>query len=319
MTLTPESKRLLERFAQVGVLPYDRMSVLEARASVAAGIRLQGDPTPVERVEDVLAAGAAGQLPVRVYDPSPEELLPLIVYFHGGGWVTGGVDVADAPCRALAVGTHAVVASVGYRLSPETQHPGPSEDCYAATSWLAANAARWGADADRMVVSGDSAGGNLAAAVTLMARDRGGPGIAAQVLLYPPLAPARESSFASYQENAEGFGLTRGGIEWFWDHYLASPEDGADPYAAPLLARDLSGLPPALVVTAEYDPLRDDGTAYADRLRSAGVDVEHVGYPGLVHGFFWMAKALPEARDVVDVVARRLRALLPPADRQHTG
>lgn len=309
--LTAESRRLADRFAEAGVLPFDRMSVLEARASVAAGIRLAGEPQPVERVEDVLADGADGRLPVRVYDPAPDERLPLVVYLHGGGWVTGGVEASDAPCRALALRTRCVVASVEYRLSPETKHPGPADDAYAATAWLAEHAGDWGADAERLVVMGESAGGNLAAATTLMARDRGGPHLAAQVLLYPPLVPARGSTFPSMQENAEGHSLTRGGMEWFWDHYLAREEDGRHAYAAPLLADDLSGLPPALVVVAEHDPLRDEGLAYAARLREAGVDCRTVSYDGALHGFFSMSRALSEGREVLHVVAERLEQVLP--------
>jgi acetyl esterase len=313
VALTPHCRRLLDRFDAVGVLPFDRMSVLEARASVAMGVSLQGDPVAVAHVEDVLAPGAAGQLPVRLYHPDPGELLPLLVYFHGGGWVTGSVEVADTPCRALAARTRTVVASVDYRLSPETKYPGPAQDCLAATTWLAANSQRWSADASRLVVIGDSAGGNLAAAVTLMARDRGSPAIASQVLLYPPLAPARGSTYASYQENGEGYGLTRGGIEWFWDHYLPSQDDVDDPYCAPLRASDLSALPPALVITAQYDPLRDEGLAYVSRLAAAGVDAVSLNYPGLIHGFFWMARALPEGAEVVGAVARHLSEYLRPS------
>lgn len=313
MALTRQCRGLLDRFEQVGVLPFDRMSVLEARESVAASRALQGERVEMHRVEDLLAPGPAGRLPVRVYVPTPAAPPALVVYFHGGGWTTGSVEVADLPCRMLAAATGCVVASVEYRLSPETQHPGPTEDCFAATRWLTREASRWQAPPDRTVVCGDSAGGGLAAAVTLMARDRGGPAITAQVLLYPALAPARDSRFASYQDNADGYGLTRAGMEWFWDHYLATPAHAADPYAAPLNAPDLSGLPPALVVLAEHDVLRDEGLAYAARLRSAEVDVETLVYPGLIHGFFWMGKALDEGRAVHEVIARRLRSLLGPA------
>ena len=319
--LTAACRRLLDRFAEVGVLPYGQMSVLAARASVAAGISLQGTPAQIAEVRDLLAPGAAGQLPVRIYHPEPGNALPLLVYLHGGGWVTGSVEIADTPARALAAATRCVVASVDYRLSPETKHPGPAEDCYAATTWLAAHAVELGADPTRLALLGDSAGGTLAAAVTLMVRDRGGPAIAQQVLLYPPLAPAAGSGFASYSENAEGYGLTRGGLEWFWDCYLADPLDGQDPYAAPLLASDLSGLPPALVVTAEYDPLRDEGLAYAARLAAAGVTAASVCYPGLIHGFWWMARALPEGREVMQLIAEHLARGWPTSEtgRQHNS
>ena len=300
MPLSPQSRRLLDRFAEVGVLPFDQMSVLEARASVAAGIALQGKPVEICLVEDVLADGRAGRIPVRIYDSAPGLGRTLLVYFHGGGWVTGNVEGSDAICRALAQVAGCVVASVDYRLAPETQFPGPVEDAYAATLWLAGQACRWGAD--RLVVVGESAGGNLAAATTLMARDRGGPALAGQVLLYPPLAPTRGSDRASLARNAHGYGLTRGGLERFWDLYLAKESDGQSPYASPLLAADLTGLPPALVVTAEFDPLRDEGQEYARRLSQAGVAVQAMDYPGAIHGFVSMARVLPEGPAVLELI-----------------
>jgi acetyl esterase len=303
VALTEQARRLLDRFRDAGVEPFNELSVLEARALVAASLPLQGAPPAVEAVSDVLAPGAAGELPVRLYHPARGETLPLIVYFHGGGWVTGSVDIADTPCRALANATRCVVASVEYRRSPETKFPGPAEDCFAATRSLAERAPELGADPARVTVCGDSAGGNLATVVTAMARDRGGPRIDRQVLLYPTLAPTRGGTLDSHRDNADGYGLTRGEMEWFWDHYLPSAEAGADPYASPLLADDLSGLPPAFIVTAEYDVLRDEGAAYAERLRCAGVAADTLVYPGLIHGFFWMARALDEGADVRERIA----------------
>jgi len=304
--LTAQARRLLDRFAELGVKPYDQMSVLEAREVVVASRGLQEPPPDVDSVVDVLAPGAAGQLPVRIYHPSAEERLPLVVYLHGGGWVTGSVDIADTPCRALANAARTVVASVEYRRSPETKFPGPAEDCYAATCWLSEHAAELGADGTRLTVCGDSAGGNLAAALTLMARDRGRPDIAYQVLMYPTLMPTQRGELPSHRDNAEGYGLSRREMEWFWDHYLRDPADGLEPYASPLLAPDVSGLPPAFIVTAEFDVLRDEGRAYADRLRTAGVPVEMLVYPGLIHGFCWMGKVLDEGRDVYPAIAVQL-------------
>ena len=286
MPLTVQARRLLDRFAEVGVEPFDRMSVLQARAMVDASVSLQGEPEDVGEVRDVLADGA---IPVRLYHPAGGDGR-LLVYLHGGGFVTGNVRVADAPCRALANATGRVVASVEYRLSPETPYPGPAEDCYAAVRWLADRFAR-------PVLVGDSAGGNLVAAVTLMARDRGGPEIAGQVLMYPTLAPMARGA------QDEGHGLTSAEMEWFWAHYL---RDGDGEYAAPLRAADLSGLPGALIVVGEFDVLRDEGLAYAERLRDAGVAVETLVYPGMIHGFFWMARVLDEGRDVRQVIARWL-------------
>lgn len=296
MPLDPQVQALLAQMAEQGLPPFEEMSVPEAR-DVMNGFRdLQGEPEPVGEVRDVLATGPAGLLPVRVYHPSPGTELPLMVYFHGGGWVIGNVEVLDKPCRALANAARCVVASVEYRLSPETRYPGPAEDAHAATRWLAAHAAELGADRERLIVAGDSAGGNLAAVTALMSRDRGGPRIAYQLLLFPVTAPARNTTFASYSENADGYMLTRGAMEWFWDLYVSSPEQATEPYASPLHATDLSDLPPAMVTTAEFDPLRDEGRAYAQRLEDAGVAVTSTGYEGVVHDFILMGGVIDRAR-----------------------
>ncbi len=280
MPVHPQVQALLDEFEKQGLPPFDQMSVTQARV-VALGFRdLQGEPENVGEIRDILVPGPAGKLPVRVYHPAPGKSLPLLIYFHGGGWVIGDVEIVDKPCRALANASQCVVASVNYRLSPETKFPGPAEDCYAATRWLTEHAQGVGADQKRVGVSGDSAGGNLAAVVALMARDRGGPAIAYQLLIYPVTAPAQGSQFASYRDNGEGYLLTRGSMEWFWEHYLSSPDDGKNPYASPLHASDLSRLPPAMVVTAEFDPLRDEGRAYARRLQEAGVKVREFSSRG---------------------------------------
>lgn len=307
MPLDPQAKAILDMLEQQGVPPFEEMSVPPARDAMGGFRDLQGEPEPVAAIRDVLATGPDGDLPVRVYHPAPGTSLPLFVYFHGGGWVIGNVEVADRPCRSLANATQCVIASVEYRLSPETKFPGPAEDCYSATRWLAAHAGELGADSARVVVGGDSAGGNLAAVVALMARDRGGPPLAHQVLLFPVTAPARGTTFASYQENADGYLLTRAGMEWYWDHYLRSPEDAASAYASPLNAASLSGLPPAMVVTAEFDPLRDEGRAYARRLEEAGVKVTSRHYDGLIHDFLLMGGAIDRARQLVAEIGDELR------------
>ncbi|MQA13595.1 MAG: alpha/beta hydrolase fold domain-containing protein [Pseudonocardiaceae bacterium] len=307
MPLKPDVQGLLEQFEAQGLPPFDQMSVSQARDVAGAFRDLQGEPEPVAEIRDILVPGPAGNLPVRVYDPSPGTPLPLLVYYHGGGWVIGNIEVVDKPARALANASQCVVAATQYRLSPETKFPGPVEDCYAATKWLAEHAGEVGGDASRLVVAGDSAGGNLAAAVTLMARDRGGPQIAYQLLIYPVTSPARGNEFASYRDNADGYLLTRGGMEWFWDHYVSSPQDDDNPYAAPLKASDLSGLPPAMVITAEFDPLRDEGAAYADRLQQAGVKVKSTRYDGVIHGFFWMGGVLEDGRAVLAEMGEELR------------
>jgi len=307
MPVDPQVQALLDQFSAQGLPPFDQMSVTQARVVALAFRDLQGEPEQVADVRDILVPGPAGKLPVRLYHPAPGTSLPLVVYFHGGGWVIGDLEIVEKPCRALANASQCVVASVNYRLSPETKFPGPAEDCYAATQWLVEHSGEIGADNKRVAVSGDSAGGNLAAVVALMARDRGGPALGYQLLIYPVTAPARGSKSASYQENAEGYLLTRGTMEWFWDHYLASPEDGDNQYASPLHASDLRGLPPAMVVTAEFDPLRDEGRAFAQRLQEAGVPVTVSHHEGMVHGFFWMAGAVDRGKQLTAEMGEALR------------
>lgn len=307
MPVNPQVRALLDEFEKQSLPPFDQMSVTQARL-VTLGFRdLQGEPEDVGEVRDILVPGPAGALPVRLYHPAPGEKLPLVVYFHGGGWVIGDIEIVDKPCRSLANVSRCVVASVNYRLSPETKFPGPVDDCYAATKWLAEHAAEVGANGRFVAVSGDSAGGNLAAAVALMARDRGGPALSYQLLIYPVTAPAQGTQSASYQENAEGYLLTKGSMELFWGHYLATADDGKNPYASPLFASDLSRLPPAFVVTAEFDPLRDEGLAYAKRLQEAGVPVKSSHYKGLIHGFFWMAGALDAGKELMAEIGNELR------------
>jgi acetyl esterase len=201
MPVLPQVQGLLDEFEKQGLPPFEQMSVTQAR-EVTLGFRdLQGEPENVAEIKDIVVPGPAGALPVRLYYPAKNEALPLVVYFHGGGWVIGDLEVVDRPCRALANASRCIVASVNYRLSPETKFPGPAEDCYAATRWLAEHAKDVGANGRFLAVAGDSAGGNLAAVVSLMARDRGGPAISYQVLIYPVTVPAESNPFASYQEN----------------------------------------------------------------------------------------------------------------------
>lgn len=291
--LTPQSRRLIARFAEAGVLSFEQMGVQEARDSVEAGASLMPTPPEVALVRELLVDGSQGRLPARLYHPGPGRDLPLVVFFHGGGWVTGSVATADPGCRALALACGVAVLSVAYRLAPETPAPGPGLDCLAAYRWALSHAPELGVDRARVLVMGDSAGGTLAAGLCLLARDRGLVPPVAQVLLYPPLVPPWCASFPSWQDNAEGFGLTAAGMTWFWEHYLAGRRE-PDAYAAPLLAQDLSGLPPALVVTAEHDPLCDEGEAFAGALSRAGTPSTLLSYDGAIHGFLSMARVLPE-------------------------
>ncbi len=240
---------------------------------------------PIHSVRDLRVKGAAGDMQVRLYRPSAAARLPLIVYFHGGGFVICTLDMYDDLCRTLATASDCAVASVDYRLAPETPFPGAAEDCYLALRSLAAQADELGIDPARIAVAGDSAGGNLATVSASLARDRGGPALRYQALIYPCLDPTCNS--ASQRELATGYWLTRNTMLWYWDQYLQSPGDAANPLAAPAQG-SLAGLPPATVVTAECDPLRDEGEDYADRLRAAGVAVVARRYLGMIHGFVSM-------------------------------
>jgi len=230
---------------------------------------------------------------VRIYSPSAATDLPVLVYLHGGGWVICDLETHDPTCRAISNGADCVVVSVDYRLAPEHKFPAAADDAYAATAWVAQHAQELGADASRVAIGGDSAGGNLTAAVALMARERAGPPLSFQVLIYPVLDLASES--ASRKENGEGYFLTAAGMTWYEEQYLRDDADRKNVLASPLLAGDLAGLPPALVVTAEYDPLRDEGEAYGRRLTEAGVPATVSRYDGMFHGFLAFAGALDGA------------------------
>src|SRR5438874_6338251 len=306
MPLDPEAKMLLEQMTTV-VRPFDELSVEEARAAIATLSAAAGEGEAVARVENRTVPGPRGEIPVRVYTPEGRAPFPVLVYFHGGGWVIGSLETHDGICRHLANAAGAVVVSVDYRLAPEHPFPASGEDAYAATRWVAANAAAIGGDPRHIAVGGDSAGGNLAAVVPLMARDRGGPPLVFQLLVYP-VTDVPSAKTASYRENAEGYFLTAKMMHWFWNHYCGKNPDLSDPYLCPLRAKDLKRLPPALVVTAEFDPLRDEGEAYAARLREAGVAATAKRYPGMIHGFFGMGALLAQGRVATKEAAEALRA-----------
>jgi acetyl esterase len=293
MPLEPQARALIDMLDAMSA-PVETLSPAEARQ--ASTERRTANPVAILAVHEVVdrvLAGPAGELPVRIYRPSPEPDLPVIVFFHGGGWVLCDLDSHDPVCRLTANEVGAVVVSVDYRLAPEHRYPAAPEDCYFATEWVSAHASELGVDPNRLAVMGDSAGGNLAAVVALMARDRGGPAVAFQSLIYP--VADHDFETASYRENATDYFLTTAGMKYYWDHYVA-PEQRVDAYVSPLRAPDLSGLPPAHVITAQYDPLRDEGMAYAARLAAAGVPVQAKIYDDAFHGFFNMGGALPIAR-----------------------
>jgi acetyl esterase len=309
--LDPQADAMLKQMEADGVPDISEMSVPQARMFLEqAFANMVPNPEPMAEVRDFTVPGPAGRLPVRLYKPEDSATPPLVVFFHGGGWVIGSVESHDATCRALASASGCAVASVEYRLAPESSFPAAPEDCYAATKWLVENASSLGVDGDRVAVAGDSAGGNLAAVVALMARDRGGPKISYQVLIYP--AVDVEGDYRSREENAEGYFLTVRAMRWFYGHYIQDESDAKNWLASPLLADDHSGLPPAIIITAGYDPLRDEGEAYAQELREAGVEVKLSRYDSTIHGFASMIGALDDARKSIEEMGQELRAVLKP-------
>jgi acetyl esterase len=280
--------------------------VAESRQQLDRMLELAGDdPVDVGRVSDVTIPADGRELPARAYVPAGEGPFPTVAFFHGGGFVLGSLDGYDNLCRLLAKRSDCLVVSVDYRLAPEHPWPAALEDAYAATNWLASNAERFSGDGDRLAVAGDSAGGNLAATVSLLASERGMPDIDGQILLYP--ATAYLEPMDSRAENASGYFLTAEDLLWFLDQYIENELDAHNPLAFPLAARDLTDLPPAFVMTNGFDPLRDEGIAYADRLREAGVAVEHTNYESMIHGFLNMEGIVDRAYDGIDEIAAYLR------------
>ncbi len=308
MPLDPQARAVIDQFAAMGLAPTHTLTPDEARRQAAARRAAMPPGDPVARVLDLSAPGAAGDIPIRAYLPEGGLPLPVVVFFHGGGWVIGSIESHDATCRSLANASGCMILSVEYRLAPEDKFPAAADDAYAAAKWAAEHAAEFGGDSARLAVAGDSAGGNLAAVVALMAKERGGPSLSFQLLIYPVTDFKLDTP--SYVENAEGYFLTRDSMHWFWKHYLQSDDDGAHPFASPLRAGDLSGLPPALVMTAEFDPLRDEGEAYAERMRQAGVPVVATRYDGMIHGFFGMSLVLDKAKLAVREAGDALRDAL---------
>lgn len=295
---------VVDEVAAMGVPEWHRLSVPAARR-LEAELFTPEDPPPVAVVRDLAFDGPAGEVPVRVYRDA-EPPAPAVVFYHGGGWTLGTLDSSGDLCRRLTRRAGCLVVSVDYRLAPEHPFPAPLEDAYAALEWTAEAATDLGGNPDRLSVAGTSAGGGLAAAVARRATEHGGPALDHQVLLYPMLD--RDQSRDSYAENADGPLLTAADIAWFWEQYCPSPVTAANPYAAPLRADGFAGLPPATVVTAGNDPLRDEGVAYAEVLDAAGVPVAHRHYPSMAHGFLSLADVVEVADVAFDDVAADVRS-----------
>lgn len=307
MTLNPQVEALLGFFAQMPPVDMATITAPQLRAINDRPMQM-GPPPAVATVRDVAIDLPGRTLPARLYVPEGAgENPPLVVYFHGGGWVIGTLDTHDGTCRALANASGAAVLSVGYRLAPEAPFPAPLDDCHDALVWARDNAAALGIDGTRLAVAGDSAGGNLAAAVAIRARDAGGPVLRHQLLLYP----VTDTDFTrpSYVDNGSGaYFLSSAMMEWFWSQYIGDLSQGHVEGATVLHAANLSGLAPATVIMAEYDPLRDEGLAYAKALQAAGNAVHSTVAPGMIHGFFSMFEAVPDALPYIDDAGARLKA-----------
>lgn len=307
MPLDPQIAAVLNQFSG---MPQPDFSQLDAPSYRQVADHLM-PPLPGAVMAEVRAlrvAGAAGELDARLYRPVDRADLPLLVFFHGGGFVIGTLDTHDNLCRALAEQVGAVVVSVAYRLAPEARFPAAPQDCYRATCDLVARAAELGVDASRLAVAGDSAGANLAIAVCRLATEAGGPSISHQCLFYPVTDGGCDS--VSYEVFADGYFLSRAAMQWFWSLYLETPGQVADPLASPLRAASLAGLPSTTVLTAEFDPLRDEGEAFAQRLREAGVDVRLQRCQGMIHGFISMAPFVENAGKALAEAAADLRHAL---------
>jgi acetyl esterase len=307
MGLHPQAEAYIEWMTKEHIPAIPTLSPTDARLWDAKVTALMTKTTePIDRVEEMRIPRGDTDVPVRMYAQKMQHPADILLYFHGGGWVLGNLEQVDYPCRLLAKETERIVVSVGYRLAPENKFPAPLEDCYGVTKWVAENAHKLGANDENLAVCGDSAGGNLAAGVCLVAEDRGGPSIQNQILIYP-VTDLLDSSYQDFP-NDQSPGLTRDDMVWFIKHYVSKEGDLKDEYAAPILRADLRGQPPALLITAEYDILTKQCNAYANRLKRAQVQVHSVNYPGLIHGFFTLPDVFDAAKDAMKQIAEELKS-----------
>jgi acetyl esterase len=309
MPLDPQAQTLLDQLALLESPNLEDLSPPDAR-NAFRGFGTMLPAVEAARTADYDVPVEGGSITARAHWPLGDdgrEPLPVLVWFHGGGWTVGDLATSDSTAAEVANSAGCVVVNVDYRLAPEHAFPGPLRDCYAAVEWVVDHAGELAVDQNRLAVGGDSAGGNLAASVCLLARDQGGPEIRFQLLVYP--VTDGRMSYPSFRENGEGYFLTADVMRWFWANYIGD-QDPEDPLASPLYAKDLADLPPALVITAEYDPLRDEGEAYGERLRQAGVLANTTRYDGQIHGFFALSQLFDAGRKAVDEAARALRAAL---------
>lgn len=310
MPLNPQIELLLKNIKESGGKPFEAMTPTECRVAVQGFKALGGLPEPVASVEHDFVPGPSADLPIRVYRPLSPGYGPFaaLVYFHGGGWIAANIEVSDTLSRSLANRTGCVVIAVNYQKSPEHRFPVPMDDCFAATRWVFEHTDLLDIDAERIGVIGDSAGANLAAAVALRARDEGAPNLACQVLICPVVQYGWDTP--SYLRHAEGYLIHRATMAYFWDHYVNSPSDGTHPYCSPLAAADHSDLPRTFIVSAEFDPVCDDGRMYAEKLEAANVDVKYRMYDGAVHGFLWMAGIVDQSKVLINDIAEEVKRMM---------
>ncbi len=305
MTLDPQAKAFLEAMASSGAPPLSTLNVEQAREMFRGMAAFGGEIEDVKKVEDHLIHVEDGEFKVRLYTPNGTGPFPIFVYFHGGGYVVGDIDLVDRLCRSITNRAETIVISVDYRLAPEHKYPVAVNDGYAAIKWAYNNATSFNGDPARMAVGGDSAGGSLAAILSLKAKNDNGPKLTAQVLIYPMTDFACESQ--SFDENGTDYNITTSDIRWFNSHYLSSDADIEDEYLSPLRSNNLADLPPALIITAQYDPLRDDGARYAEKLKENGNVVEYKCYEGMIHGFAWFAGVLDQGKSLISQVSQYLK------------
>jgi len=306
MPLDLQTKFVLDQMAAAGIPPLETLPLEQAR--MAQTLPQGKEPEPVGKVENRILPGPDGDIPVRIYYPKDVQTsYPGLVYYHGGGWVLGNLDSHDGICRALTNHANCVTISVDYRLAPENKFPAAVEDAYASVQYVYDHADEFQVDQSRIAIGGDSAGGNLAAVVAHLAKEKNTPAICYQVLLYPSTGAGITPPTASRQENAEGYMLTSGMMDWFFKCYIEKEEDKNNPLVTPMFFEDFKDLPPAIVITAEFDPLRDEGEAYAKKLADAGVEVECIRYDGTIHGFASMAAVIDLGKDALEKAGKGLQ------------
>ncbi len=306
MPLDPQVEVLIAEMIEAGAKPMDQMTVQEARLGGWDTIALQGQPEEVAHIEHRFVPTPTADIPVRIYYPDGQGPFPALVYFHGSGWVVLNIEICDPTSRIMANRTGCAIIAVNYQKAPEHKFPTAVEDAWASLNWTVEHAEDLNVDPQRLGVMGDSAGGNLAAVTAIRARDQGGPDLNCQVLVYP--VTDADIDKPSYHANAEGYLLQRSSMKAFYDYYLNNPDESNDPWVSPLHAKDLSHLPPALVITAEYDPLLDDGRLYAEKLKAAGVETVYSEYAGMVHGFFYNADRIDASQRLHDEIGVWVRS-----------